>query len=383
MRIAFVPAARFLADDVANGEALAAAGVLRTLADRGHDLLVYCERAQLATPLPNAEIVEISASGPTVAAGRLAFANRIASDLARRHATERVDVAHLLLPITVDEGYAPRLPADVPLVVGPVTGSWSRAAASSPRLAARATGLLTTPLERRRHRRTLAQATMVLAATRDAREQLPPELRDRSVIRSPGVDARRFAPEPLGSEPVIGFLSVLHPRKGIEVLLDAFGRVRAAIPAARLLVCGEDPDGLRAGLERRAPTGVTFLGGVAPADTPAFYARCQVFCQPSLREPFGATVLEAMATARPVVAFDAGGPADTIVHGETGFLVPLGDAEARVGALADALIRALADPGLLERMGKAGRARVGSLYDLDVLCDDLEAAYAGELSRAS
>lgn len=382
MRIAFVPAARVIGDDLPNGEALAAIGVLRELAARGHELLVYCERAQLSSPIPNATIIEVSADGPTVAAGRVAFADRISRDLARRHADRAIDLAHLLLPITVDEGYAPTLPAGVPLVIGPVTGSWPRAASSSPRLAARAAGLLTEPVERRRHRRTLRAARAILVATTDAANGLPQELRERFVPCSPGVIASRFTPGPLPLEPVIGFLSVLQTRKGIEVLLAALPSIRARVPRVKLLVAGDDPIGMRPGLDSMiqqigVADAVTFLDGIAPADTPSFYRQIRVFCQPSIGEPFGATVLEAMASGRPVVATGQGGPADTVKDGVTGRLVPPGSTEA----LADALVSLLVSPALAARMGSAGLERVRERYDLPHIVSTMERAYLDRAER--
>jgi glycosyltransferase involved in cell wall biosynthesis len=85
------------------------------------------------------------------------------------------------------------------------------------------------------------------------------------------------------------------------------------------------------------------------------WKRCLIGFAPSVwSEPCGTVVLEAMAMGRPVVASRVGGIPDLVVEGETGFLVPAGDAEA----LAQAATRLLADPSLRARMGAAGRERV-------------------------
>jgi glycosyltransferase involved in cell wall biosynthesis len=89
-------------------------------------------------------------------------------------------------------------------------------------------------------------------------------------------------------------------------------------------------------------------------DVAALLAGCDVFCLPSLAEGLPLVVLEAMLQARPVVATPVGGTAELVVDGETGVLVPPGDA----GALAHALSDLLADPARARRMGDAGRARV-------------------------
>ena len=83
-------------------------------------------------------------------------------------------------------------------------------------------------------------------------------------------------------------------------------------------------------------------------------AACDVIVCPSRFESLGMVHLESMAMARPVVSMDNGGPAETVVDGETGFLVPPEDPDA----LAQRVIALLRDAALRARMGEAGRARV-------------------------
>ncbi len=71
-------------------------------------------------------------------------------------------------------------------------------------------------------------------------------------------------------------------------------------------------------------------------------------------ESYGMVNVEAMASGKPVVSTRRGGPSETVVDGETGYLVDAGDAEA----LANRVIALLRDPDLRKRMGAAGRARV-------------------------
>jgi glycosyltransferase involved in cell wall biosynthesis len=107
--------------------------------------------------------------------------------------------------------------------------------------------------------------------------------------------------------------------------------------------------------------------------------RCSVALVPSVwAEPFGLVVLEAMAAARPVIASAAGGLADIVLHGETGLLVPPGDA----GALRAALAQLLAAPGLQARLGEAGRRRAEE-YRASRIAPRVEAAYALALARRS
>jgi glycosyltransferase involved in cell wall biosynthesis len=92
---------------------------------------------------------------------------------------------------------------------------------------------------------------------------------------------------------------------------------------------------------------------------PAF-AAARFYVLPSYREGTPRTVLEAMATGRPVITTDAPGCRETVVDGENGFLVPVKDAKA----LQTAMERLLADPELAERMAQKGLERVREKYDV-------------------
>lgn len=362
MRIGFVPAARLLSETEPNGEALIAVSLLRALAARGHDVVAYCERADLE--IEGVEIRQVSARAPTAALSRIVFARRIARDAAR----ERFDVLHSLFPMNTVDGHTGATGA--PLVCGPLNVPWPRTVAPA-RLRGRAATRIFDPMERRMHQHTLERAARLLVVGRSARIALAPHLRDRCVDVPFGVSVERFAPRPMPDEPVILFLAALQERKGIDVLLRAMPAVLRRVPRARLIVAGGDPDGSRARLERDAPPGVTFAGPVDPSRTPEMFAACSVFCQPSLGEPFGMTVVEAMASARPVVATAAGGIPDAIVEGKGGLLVPAGD----VPLLADALVKILEHSEDARRMGAFNRARAEEHYAIDAVADRIEQVY--------
>lgn len=89
--------------------------------------------------------------------------------------------------------------------------------------------------------------------------------------------------------------------------------------------------------------------------------RCDVVCHCSSFEPFGLVIVEAMMAGKPVVASDVSGPRESVVDGETGFLVAPGDPIA----LADRLQVLLTDADLRDRLGRAGRARAEAEFDLE------------------
>ncbi len=131
----------------------------------------------------------------------------------------------------------------------------------------------------------------------------------------------------------------LVPEKGFDTLLAAMGRLPEAV---RLAIVGEGPE--RASLERLAAAsglaGRVTLAGYAAQPWDA-YAGARAFALTSTSESFGNVLVEAMASGLAIVATDCGGPREILDGGRHGALVPVGD----VGALAEALRRALAAPG--------------------------------------
>lgn len=155
------------------------------------------------------------------------------------------------------------------------------------------------------------------------------------------------------------FLGVEFDRKGGPLLLEAFRRVRAALPQARLLIAGCSPP---VDEER-----VTVLGFV-PKNTPGglqkmleLYASASVFCIMSSFEPFGIVVLEAQNSYVPCVVPRRFAFTETVQEGITGRTVPEYDAEV----LSQTLIALLSDPARLETMGRAAHEYVRQEWTWD------------------
>ena len=170
---------------------------------------------------------------------------------------------------------------------------------------------------------------------------------------------------------VITTVGALAPLKGHLHLLRAMPRVLQELPAARLLVVGEEMyataghSGYGAVLrEEAARLGiaphVVFAG--SRSDMAAVYAASDAVVLASVRpESFGRVLIEAMASRRPVIATDLGGPREIIACPELGVLVPPGDS----GALAGALVTLGRDPALRQRLGAAGLAQVTVRFGIE------------------
>ncbi len=176
-----------------------------------------------------------------------------------------------------------------------------------------------------------------------------------AVGAGPNFDVSRIparAPGRGDRPPTVLFVGGEFERKGGDVLLAAFALVRQAIPSARLVVVGAKDARIDApGVE---PLG--FLRKDNPADWQrlvAAYRDADVFAFPTRFDAFGVVVLEAMFFGLPCVAVDAWAIPEMVVNGETGYTVPLDDAQA----LAERIVMLLRDDALARRMGAAGRAR--------------------------
>jgi len=167
--------------------------------------------------------------------------------------------------------------------------------------------------------------------------------------------------------PLVGMVGRLVPIKNVPLFIEAALLVRDRVPGTRFVVVGDGE--LRGFLEveaRRWLGDSMYFTGLR-RDLPRIYADIDVVALTSLNEGTPVALIEAMAAARPVVATDVGGVRDVVVHGETGFVVPSGSAEA----VAAAIGRLIRDPVASAAMGERGRARALSRFGSDRLVSEM------------
>jgi glycosyltransferase involved in cell wall biosynthesis len=220
---------------------------------------------------------------------------------------------------------------------------------------------------RRLLRAASALATLTTANSAATASTLGPRAADVVVVH-PGVDVDRFSPGPADPEvraalggvdgrPLVGIVGRVDPEKGVDVLARALARATGPAREAGLAVVGDVAVGVpssgaavRADAERLLGDRVRFVG--RRDDVPAVHRALDVLVNASVAEPFGRSVLEAMASGTPVVATRSGGIPEFVEDGVTGVLVPPGDDRA----LADALDRVLGNEALRHRLAEAARA---------------------------
>jgi glycosyltransferase involved in cell wall biosynthesis len=223
--------------------------------------------------------------------------------------------------------------------------------------------------------RAAARWTDVLLCVSEAEQRAGQRagVRARWCVVPNGVDLTRFVPGDstaqaaargrlgLGPGPLAVCIGRLCHQKAQDLLLDAWPAVRDAVADARLLLVGGGS------LERagRLPPGVVAVG--EQPDVTDWLHAADVVAAPSRWEGMSLGVLEAMASARSVVAADVEGMREAIGDGEAGALVPPEDA----AALAEAIVPRLRDPGGADAEGRAGRRRVVSRFDVRRSIEDV------------
>jgi D-inositol-3-phosphate glycosyltransferase len=343
----------------------------RRLADRGHDITLFGGRGNLLRPYRNLTIMRY----PYVARETWGRVPPLRKSLNLLKLLERLSMAASALPDLVAGRFdiiQVSKPYDFPI------GALARRR-SGARLLYNSQGTDFFPGDAL-FRRSLDGA---FACSRYNATMVEDHLRIPIAVSYNGFDETIFQPLPPAPSlrarlapdgaPLLLYVGRLVTFKGLDHLLDAIAQLRVVrrplsvvgqnngprttdhglLP--RLLLAGDGPH--KAGLERRArelgiADRVHFLGPIANADLPRYHAVSDAFVIPSTdHETFCIAACEAMACARPVVAARTGGLPEVVRDGETGYLVPPGDA----GALAERIGALLDNASLRQRLGAAGR----------------------------
>jgi len=180
----------------------------------------------------------------------------------------------------------------------------------------------------------------------------------------PGVETEMFRYAPLIEKGYFEIMTAgyLLKRKGIQYLIEAMPLVLREFKNVRLRIVGDGP--FKQELNRLVKklslnNVVSFEGLVARDELVNYYARCDVYVQPSLSETFPSTVREAMSVGRPVIATDVGFVEEHVIDGVNGFLVPKENSEA----IADKIVMLLSDEDLRLKIGARARIYAENNFD--------------------
>jgi len=218
------------------------------------------------------------------------------------------------------------------------------------------------------------KANAVIVIAEGMREELSRRgiSKDKISVIPNGVDIEGFQPRErnrqlaeqleLNGGPVFGFIGSLYHYEGLRLLMEAFPKILAQVPGARLLVVGGGPEeSVLKEASKQCNGMVTMIGSVPHAQIPDYYSVIDVLVYPRQRMRLTDLVtplkpLEAMAMGKTVVASDVGGHRELIQHGVTGLLFRADD----VAALTQEGVRAAMDRELRDKLGKLGRRHVES-----------------------
>jgi len=209
-------------------------------------------------------------------------------------------------------------------------------------------------------------------------------LSQNAVWISNGVDINKFKPgspdEKLRSsfgikkeDKVVGFAGRIVREKGIEELVMAVGIIKKRVPSVKLLIAGDTlgsdrdkgtKEKIKNIIAKNNLKGNVIFAGLRN-DMPRIYALLDVFVLPSHREGMPRSILEAMASAKPVVATDIRGSREEVARGVTGKIVPVGEVNPLAGAISEILL----DKKLAVKMGEAGRKRVEAEFNEEMVLD--------------
>lgn len=200
--------------------------------------------------------------------------------------------------------------------------------------------------------------------------EIPPITDSRGEIRD-GLGIPRNAP-------LVTMVGLMMRWKGQNVFIEAASRVLKQAPSAKFLIVGDRPPeedksyvaSLENKIQRIGLEGAVLFTGFRRDIHEIMSASDIVVHASTSPEPFGLVILEGMVAMKPVIATAAGGPLEIVLPGETGLLVPPGDADA----MARACIELLKDPLRRQRMGEAGRRRVETGFRVERMVRELEAA---------
>jgi phosphatidylinositol alpha 1,6-mannosyltransferase len=356
-----------------NGVAHTAVRVAEHLVNRGHEPLVIAPEPARGLARPDRTfdfpVVRVRSVGVPVYPGfRVGLPGRAVRDAIARH---HADLVHLAGPFVLGAGgCAAAQSLDIPIVAVYATDLPAYARTYH-------TGRAGQAICWRRLRQIHNAADRNLAPCTATAADLDANGVERVWIWARGVDSARFDPakrsEKLraelapGGELLVGYVGRLATEKRVDLLSEV-----ARLPDVRVVIVGSGPaeDAIR-----RAVPNALYLGQRGGEDLATIYASLDVFVHTGPHDTFGQTLQEAAASGLPVVAPAAGGPLDLVRDGITGFLVRPGDA----GAMAEAVARLAADPGLRAGQSLAAREMVAG-RSWPVMCDELLGHYEAVLA---
>lgn len=354
---------------------------------QGATVSIYCVEKRSGPPvLPDAELVDSRCFEPSLPLDNPGVSIQLAGALASN--MDRFDVVHVHAVWNFPSWWAMRCAyrSKVPYVVGP-QGSFDPWALRQNRFGKRLYGAITeVPYFRRASRMqalTAKEAEQIRAFGIDIRTEIIPNGIDgRLLERTPRPEPVRFGFTE-GTRTLL-FLSRIHPKKGLDMLIDAVARIRQRIPALRIVIAGDDAGSgyLQVMRDRCEQAGVqdiiSFIGEVQGSEKLETLSACDGFILPSYSEGLPVAAIEAMGMGLPVITTDQCNVPE-IAENDAGFVVG-----ATTSEIANAIVELFAAPEVRRRaVGANARRLVRERFTWDGIAGRALDLYEAMVSEAA
>jgi glycosyltransferase involved in cell wall biosynthesis len=376
-------AAHILSDYLLTSEGTHCYNLFKHMDRYGYEFEVLSGFVRLRRQLNNAcfhQVGSFMTSPTSPAFQRLAFHGEFLSrsfvEAKRILRRRRIDIVHHMLPAVFNYTFSPlALTSGLkqPFILGPISIRYYNIPL---------TERILLPLTSRLHKETIKKCARIITITDQTKNLYIKTFDERNISTIPfGVDTDVFKPARLkerSEECEILYAGSLYPLKGVHDLIRAIANVRKHGLKANLTIVGE-------GQQKEALTALTralgieehvkFEGFVPYSNMPQYYKRCEVFCFPTLGEPFGKAVIEAMACGKPVIATNVGGTAEIIQDKVDGLLVPPSNPEA----IALQITRLVEDKNERRRLGERARETAVNRFSWSTIAEKYHQLYSGLL----
>ncbi|TET63444.1 glycosyltransferase family 1 protein [Candidatus Bathyarchaeota archaeon] len=380
-RVLVSSAAYVLSDYLLSSEGISCYQLLKNLGKFNYSFDAVSEFVRVRSPLKNANFHQVGSfklmpksSLVTKYLAHTEFITRSCLKCMRILKDKEITIVHHMFPAVNNQSFS--LLALMgktrkhPFVVGPLSAHYY----TRPRDERTIMGLTS-----KLHRKTIQKADAIITVNQQVRKLYEGIVDNERIRVIPlGVDTDVFSPAEKTihkNSYEILYAGYLYRLKGVEYLIRALALVAKEQRDVRLRVVGEGPD--RSRLVALAKSfdleeNVRFEGFVPHTQIVRYYQHCNIFCFPTLGEPFGKVVLEAMACGKPVIASNVGGPADIIEDKRTGFLIP----PAQPGILAETILGLLVDQKKRKKIGANARTAIAQSYSWESIAEKYHKLYS-------
>jgi len=288
--------------------------------------------------------------------------------------TQKIDIIHHMFPAVYNQTFS-LLPIlnkhfNKPFIFGPASAHFTDRPPDEKIL-----NKITSKL----HRKTISKCSCLVAITKQVRELYCKMFSEDKISVIPlGVDTEIFKPSMNKNKEYLEILFVgsLYKLKGVKYLIKSLKHVIDEEKNVKLRIVGEGPekDNLKLLTQYlKLKNHVSFEGFIPHNKIVKYYQNCDIFCFPTLGEPFGKAVIEAMSCGKPVIASNRGGPKEIVENEKTGFLVP----PQNIGLFAEKILKLLRDGKLRRIMGREARKRVLENFSLEKIAESFRKLYSG------